>query len=344
LLLAIVWCFAAANLIASQTVSADQTTVLLVIGAAGEAEFGSNFVQQAAAWKEAAAKGDAHLTTLGLDDHGTVTDYSRVKTFLEQEPKTGPGQFWLVLLGHGTFDGKEARFNLRGPDLSATELAAWLQPFRRPLAIINASSSSAPFLNKLSGTNRVVITATRSGNEHNLTRFGGYFVQAFTDLDADLDKDDQVSLLEAFLFGSGKTAEFYKVDGRLASEHALLDDNGDALGTPADWFRGLRAVRKAQEKTTVDGLLASQFHLVANQLEASWPPTARSKRDSLERAVFSLREKKSQMEEGEYYRQLERLLLELARLYESLGTNGVSSTQKPASEADQRGLTKRRIL
>ena len=87
-------------------------------------------------------------------------------------------ELWLVLLGHGTFDGKVAKFNLRGPDFSADELASWLQPFKRPLAVIDCSSCSAPFLPKLSAPGRVIITATRSGNEENYARFGQYISEA----------------------------------------------------------------------------------------------------------------------------------------------------------------------
>ena len=82
---------------------------------------------------------------------------------LASEPKEGPGEFWLVLVSHGTFDGKEARFDLRGPDLSATELATHLQPFGRPVAVVDTTSASASFLSKLSASNRADVTATRSG-------------------------------------------------------------------------------------------------------------------------------------------------------------------------------------
>jgi hypothetical protein len=235
---------------------------------------------------------------------------------LAAEDKTTPAELWLVLIGHGTFDGKEARFNLRGPDLSASDLALWLQPFHRPLALINTASSSAPFLNKLSATNRVIITATRSGHEQNYTRFGQYFAESIANPKADLDKDGQVSLLEAFLMASRQVAEFYKAEGRLASEHALLDDNGDGLGTPADWFRGLRAIKKPKENAAMDGLLARQFHLIRSDAEAKLTDEQRARRDALEHEVLLYREKKSQLPEDEYYRELEKLLLPLARSYE----------------------------
>jgi hypothetical protein len=234
---------------ASPASSTNQTTIILVVGAAGEAEFGSNFVRQATLWQSACHQAGCREITLGIDEAGQTNDFETLKQTLATEPKESPNELWLVLIGHGTFDGKEARFNLRGPDVSATELAVWLQPFRRPLAVINTSSSSAPFLNKLSATNRVVITATRSGNEQNFSRFGRYLAETIGDPEADLDKDGQVSLLEAFLMASRRTSEFYKTEGRIITEHALLDDSGDGLGTPADWFRGLRAVKRPKENS-----------------------------------------------------------------------------------------------
>ena len=164
-----------------------------------------------------------------------------------------------MLIGHGTFDGKEAKFNLRGPDLSATELAAWLKPFRRPVIVINCASSSSPFLNQLSAPERIIVTATRSGYEDNFARFGKFMAEAIADPAADLDKDGQTSLLEAFLMASRRVKEFYEADGRLVTEHALLDDNGDGLGTPADFFRGVRAVKKPVEGGSVDGVRANQI-------------------------------------------------------------------------------------
>jgi hypothetical protein len=306
----------------------DQTTVILVVGAPGESEFGSNFVRQASLWEKACERAECRRITLGLDAGRQTNDFERLREILEAEPKDGPGELWLVLIGHGTFDGKEARFNLRGPDVSATELGSWLQPFRRRLAVINTASCSAPFLNKLSGTNRVVITATRSGHEQNFTRFGQYFCEAITNPQADLDKDEQVSLLEAFLTASRRANEFYKSEGRLATEHALLDDSGDGLGTPADWFRGLRAIKRPRDNAPVDGLLARQFHLLNSPTEQKLSPGQRVRRDALERSIILHREKKERLTEDEYYRELERLLLELGRFYES--NSVVPAVPRPA--------------
>lgn len=295
----------------------DQATVIVVVGAPGDADYGSNFVRQAEMWTQACTQAGCRQITIGLDAEGPTNDYDRLKLTLAGEAKDGLEQLWLVLLGHGTFDGKEARFNLRGPDFSATELALWLQPFHRPLAVLNTASASAPFLNKLSGTNRVILTATRSGSEQNFARFGQFFAEAITSPEADLDKDGQVSLLEAFLTASHRVTEFYKAEGRLATEHALLDDNGDGLGTPADWFRGLRATKRPKENAPLDGLLARQFYLIGSDHERTLTIAQRVQRDQLERAVLLFREKKGQLSEDAYYRQLEQLLLPLAQFYSS---------------------------
>lgn len=325
--------FSAVTLLASsgprESIADLPTRVLLVVGAAGEAEYGTNFAYQATLWEKACQQAQCSETTIGLSNSAVTNDYDVLKRALDGEPKESPAALWLVMVGHGTFDGKEARFNLRGPDVSATDLAGWLKPFHRRMAIINTSSSSAPFLNKLSITNRVIITATRSGSEQNFARFGQYFAEAIGDAEADLDKDGEVSLLEAFLIASRRVAEFYKIEGRLATEHALLDDNGDGLGTQADWFRGLRAVKKPQENAAVDGLLAQQFHLGARDSEAKFSAEQRLQRDAFERAVLLHREKKSQMPEDQYYRELEKLLLVLARFYESNMTSQATAPLEP---------------
>jgi hypothetical protein len=288
-------------------------TVLLVVGATGEPEYAENFLQQAQLWEKACLQGSAAVSSIGLSTNSEKSDLDLLHLQLAQTPTNDFTPLWVVLIGHGTFDGKEARFNLRGPDLSATQLAEWVKPFCRPLVIINTASASAPFLNKLSGTNRIIITATRSGNEQNFTRFGLCQAQAIVDPKSDLDGDGHTSLLEAFLSASARVAEWYKTEGRLATEHALIDDNGDGLGTPPDWFRGVRAVKKPAQGSA-DGLRAQQIQLVLNTAELALSPETRAKRDSLEMQVAQLRQKKHTIPEDDYYRQLEALLLELARL------------------------------
>lgn len=295
----------------------DQRALVLVIGAAGEPEYGEQFSQWAALWKQAAAKGGLQTSVIGEDRDNSTNDRTRLLTVLTNEAAKPSGELWLVFLGHGTFDGRTAKFNLRGPDISANDLAAALKPCHRSLAVIQCASASGPFINALSGPDRVIITATRSGYEVNATRFGGYMAKAIADPAADLDKDGQTSLLEAFLLASREVAQFYKEAGRLATEHPLLDDNGDGMGTPADWFHGVRAVKTAANGKSVDGARAHQFHLVRSQIEQELSPAARGRRDELEKKLSELRSRKETLPEDEYYSQLEGILVEIARLYQN---------------------------
>jgi hypothetical protein len=299
-------------------------TVIVVAGAGGEEEFSEEFSTWATQWQTACTQAEARLISIGTVSNAPAADFEQLQRALAAELRESPAELWVVLLGHGTFDGREAKFNLRGPDLSASDLARWLDPFRRPLVIVNASSSSAPFLQKLAREGRVVITATRSGAEINFARFGKYFSAAVADPEADLDKDGQVSVLEAYLIAARRVVEFYASEGRLATEHPLLDDNGDGQGTPPDWFRGIRAVKKAKDQRMLDGLRANQIALIRTDAERQMPAETRARRDELERAVAKLRENKAAMKEDDYYQRLEGLLLEMARLYERPAESGDS--------------------
>jgi hypothetical protein len=313
-------------------------TVVVAVGAPGEEEYGRQFAAWADQWRTLAQHAGAHCFAIGLGPTNAVTDREQLDRALAELPRESAQELWLVLLGHGTFDGQDAKFNLRGPDLSAAQLASWLSSFRRPLAVINCASSSGPFLPALSGTNRAIVTATQSGYEQNYTRFGQYFIEALADLSADLDKDGQVSLLEAFLIGSRRVGEFYETDGRLATEHALLDDNGDGKGTPAEWFRGVRVVRKA-DNAVADGLRAHQVHLVRSARELAMPAALRAQRDQLELALEQLRARKSELSEADYYRRLEALLLDLGKIYQASGQlDGLQPLRAPEAPAESEPL------
>lgn len=291
-------------------------TVIVVLGASGTPEYETVFRECAEQWRAAAEKGNAAFALVGTGD-AQESDRERLRKLLGEQAKVTDVPLWVVLLGHGTDDGREARFNLRGPDITARELAEWLAPVKRPTAVINCASSSGSFVNHLSGPNRVVVAATRSGSESNYARFGQYLSDAIGDSKADMDRDGQVSLLEAFLTASYRVGEFYRSEGRLATEHALLDDTGDKLGSSAEWFQGVRAVKRAKDGAAVDGVRAHQWHLVPSDRERAIPEATRKRRDELEQAVANLREQKAKLGEDEYYARLEKIMLELARLYEA---------------------------
>jgi len=300
----------------SNTCRAD--SVIVVVGAPGDAKYGKLFRAWADRWITAAKKNNNQVTTIGLKKEENA-DRDLLQKQLSSLKGESQESLWIVLIGHGTYDRETAKFNLRGPDVTAAQLGEWLQPIERPVAIVNCTSASSPFLNKLTGPGRIVVTATNSGFQYNFARFGEFISAAIATLEADLDKDKQVSLLEAFLFASAKTQEFYRDNARLATERALLDDNGDGLGTPADWFRGVRAVKRAKKGGEVDGRVANQWHLIRSALEAKLTAEARAARDKLEQELETLREKKKDMHEDEYYVRLERILIQLSRLYDKVG-------------------------
>lgn len=290
--------------------------VILVRGADGEPEYAAKFDAQLEAWKKAAAAAGADVTVVHGPAGDDGADVNRLQKILTALPAEGPSEVWLILMGHGTFDGKEARFNLEGPDVSTTQLADWLKPLHRPLVVINTASCSAPFLNALAGPDRVIVTATRSGSEKNYARFGEYLASALEDAASDYDADGQYSLLEWVLTAATRTANFYKTEGRIASEHALIDDNGDGRGTPLEWFQGLRAVKKTKDNIPPDGDAASHLWLIPDDTTRRMPAEKRTARDTLEAQITTLRAKKPSLKENDYYRQLEDLLRQLASVYE----------------------------
>ena len=294
----------------------EKQTVIVVVGAEGTPEYAVQFAKSADLWEQACAKSGAKFITIGFDENEGTSDRASLQEILAKQSEQTATALWLVLIGHGTYDGRAAKFNLRGPDISAGDLAEWLKPMQRPVAVINTASASAPFLKELSSPGRTVITATKSGFEQNLTRFGRHFAEAVIDSRADLDKDGQTSLLEAFLSASHAVSEFYSAAGRLTTEHALLDDNGDGLGTPAEWFRGIRPVQKARDDAALDGYRAHQLHLLHSAGETAMPPDLRARRDQLELQVMELRDTRAPLSEEEYFSKLEPLLREIARIYE----------------------------
>lgn len=309
--------------------ASEEQSLLVVVGAAGAEEYGRQFDAWANRLELAATSSQAKFQRIGGTKPGPVSDKELLQEALGKMSEDNVNFVWIILIGHGTFDGKTAKFNLNGPDVTAEELAGWVAPLPQQLAIINCASASGPFLRPLSAPNRVVITSTKSGFEYNFSRFGDYFSQALADDAADLDKDGQTSLLEAWLSAAKQVAEFYRQDSRLLTENTLLDDNGDGAGTPADWFRGARVVNEAAKGAVPDGSLARQFVLSPSGIEAQLSAEARSRREELERDIEALRARKGEMPEAEYFAQLEKLLVPLARLYEQADSD--DSAKKSAA-------------
>ena len=291
--------------------------VMLILGAAGSEEYGSRFAEQARVWKDACARADVPVDVIGdvSTPSADANDIEALRTKLQAAAaQSQRAQLWLVWIGHGTYDGREAKFNLRGPDVTAKQAGDWLRACQRELVIVQTASASAPFLSALSGKGRTIVTATKGADEVFYARFGEYFAPAIAgSAEADLDKDAQVSVLEAFRHAARKVSEFYEQEGRLATEHALIEDNGDGVGTRAEAFAAAPAT--TEKKAELDGARASQLVLVLSPEEAALSEAVRARRDALETQLQAHRARRTQLSDDEYYATLEKLLRELADLY-----------------------------
>ncbi len=279
--------------------------LLIVTGAPGEEEYAEKFEKQVRTWKTACVKSGIAVEVIGKDEH----DAEALEAALKKAATKSTGQFWLVLIGHGTFDNREVKFNLRGPDVSAKQLAAWCQPIQREFIFIDGGSCSAGFMQPLAGQRRIIMTGTKSVDEIYYTRFGEFFAPAIAgDLAADLNQDQQVSLIEAFRHACKQVANFYETEERLATEHALIDDNGDGLGARSELFT-------AATQDLKDGQRSAQVALVLSEEEQKLTDAQRMKRDELELKLEALKAQRAALKEDEYYRQLELILRELSAFY-----------------------------
>ena len=213
----------------------------------------------------------------------------------------------VLLIGHGTSldGGEDAKFNLVGPDLSAREWSELLNPIPGRLIFVDTTAASFPFMQKIAGRGRVVLTATDSAAQQFETVFPEFFVKAFEDPVADLDKNGRVSVLEAFGYASAGVRQWYEARGQLPTERPLLDDDGDGLGREAD-------------NPGPDGTIASVSYLdpgAPTFVAGDAVLTALLKRRAeLEAEIEDLKARRSLMPPGQYDAQLEKILLELARL------------------------------
>jgi hypothetical protein len=211
----------------------------------------------------------------------------------------------IVLLGHGTDDGVDAKFNLVGRDVTADEFRTWLAPVKGRVVFVNTTAASAAFLSRLAGPGRIVLTATDTPAQQYDTVFADFFGPAFAAPEADLDKDGRVSVGEAFAFASVRVKRHYAERGQLATERAVLDDDGDGRGKEAG-------------TAGPDGSLASRTFLDAGPEVAASRDAALSellaRRDALETALDELKRKKEFMPADDYVRELERVLVDIAKL------------------------------
>jgi hypothetical protein len=256
----------------------------------GEPDYEQRFAAQAQEMEKLMKSAGPDVQVQAL--HGPAATKQAVRAALETVSKqiTAEDAFVLTLIGHGTFDGEDYKFNIPGPDISGTELATLLDriPAARQL-VVNGTSSSGGSVHALQRPSRTLITATKSGTEKNATVFPRYWLEALRDPAADTDKNEAISALEAFRFAELKTKQFYETNKRIATEHPQID------GGEAQRFVLLR--------------------LGATQMAANDPAKRAllTKREDLELRIDQLKFQKAAMPTEEYRRQLQTLLLELAR-------------------------------
>jgi len=290
--------------------------LLIVVGLAGDPEHGKAFEKWGASMAAAADRLGVereHVVLLGETGEGQSRPNGRAtKEQIEKafetlsKSATADDVVFVTLIGHGSFDGSDAKFNLPGPDLSAKEFNAMLRRLpTRQIVFVDTTSASGPFIEELSSPGRTIVTATRNGAERYATLFGGYFVDALTAEAADADKNKRISVLEAFRYAKGEVARAYEREGLLATEHAVLDDNGDKQGS-AD-----------PAPTAADGKLAASLSVGSTEAAVPLPsdPKLRAlvlEQRDMERRVEALRLLKDSMEPARYQTELERLVTELA--------------------------------
>ena len=289
-----------------------QRFAIVVSGATGGYEYTAQYTR----WSDDLSKAlvqylkfdPAAVTVLSESGHdasaSTAENVRRAIAAVRDRMKQDDVLF-VVLIGHGTFDGTDAKFNLVGRDLESAEWSALVRPLAGTVVVVNTSSASFPFLERLAGPRRVVITATDSVVQRFDTVFPEYFIHALTDPGADLDKNGRISIWEAFASACTAVRRHYQQRGQLSTERALLDDNGDGVGKdPAD--------------PGDDGSLASRTYL-----DESLPGAAPTdevllkllqRKSMLEADVEELKIRRTFLPREQYAKEFERLMIELAQV------------------------------
>ena len=288
------------------------TFYLTVAGLGGEPDYEQRFHMLASETDKLLKAGGADRVVVTLE--GAAATRSAVTQALDKfaHDAKSSDSLVLMLIGHGSFDGIDYKFNLPGPDLTAGELAAVLNrvPASRQL-VVNMTSSSGGSIAALRKEGRVLVCATRNGTEKNATAFARFWVEALRDPAADTDKNETVSALEAFRYAQQKTLKFYEDQKRLATEHAVIEDTGKGAG------------EKDPSANNGVGLRAAAFPLVrfGTAKNAAADPQKKAlleHRDQIQAQIDQLKFEKTTLAPETYKQNLTALLVELARVQEAI--------------------------
>jgi len=308
------------------TIALAQTTkyALIVSGVSGEEEFKEKFwnwsSQMVRSLTEALKFSKENILFLAEDPSkdssiitGKATKGELAKAFDRLQSTAKPGDLlFIFILGHGNFDGNDYKFNLVGPDVTGSELKGFLDRFPKQEVVVVCSTPCSGILTRiLIQKNRVIITATKNEFENNDTIFADFFVEAFKNKAADTDKNGRISVLEAYLYTAQKVDRWYKERNQLATEHPLLEDNGDRIGSPLpspENGEGLLASKISLMEPTGAVAELGESSAANPELQALY-----SNKQRIEAELQGLKYKKSSLSEAQYNQQLENLLVELAQ-------------------------------
>lgn len=246
-------------------------------------------------------------------NNATRDNVTRALTTLRQR-MTADDVLLVVLIGHGTFDGQSAKFNLIGPDMSADEWKKLLEGIPGRLVFVNTTSSSFPFIEELSGKNRVIISATDTSAQKYDTVFPEYFIKGLAEVSADNDKNGRLSVFEAFSYANQAVKQYYEQQGQLATERSLIDDNGVTINVnvPAQ-----PAGAGAQPAAPPTAVLARMTYLDPEPGSTTADPVLaalQKQKASLEAQIEGLKLRKGELTQQQYDAELERLAIDLARV------------------------------
>ena len=300
-------CWLGAGLLLATVPLHASTYYVTVAGLGGEPDYEQRFTETAKELDRTfrAATGSHVYTLTGAQS--TRAKLSETLAAIAREAKP-EDDLVMTLIGHGSYDGMEYKFNLVGPDITAAELATMLDRVsaRRQL-VVDTTSASGGAIAALEKPGRAVIAATKNGTEKNATVFARYWAEALEDPTADADKSDSISAMEALTYADRKTAAFYESQKRLATEHAVFEDTGHGEAVKVSAAEGR------------EGALLGTFTVVriGAAQTAMNDPAKRDlmlKKEELEQKIDALKYQKAAMEPGEYKRALTDALLQLAKV------------------------------
>jgi hypothetical protein len=301
--------YLALALVCAFTARAD-TYFLTVAGLGGEPDYEQRF----SGWakdldKIVRGEPGAKVDTLSGKDATKANVEAKLKAIASQAK--ADDSVIVTLIGHGTYDDRDYKFALPGPDISATELSQLLDKIQAHVLVVNTTSSSGGSIPILQKPKRVVITSTKTGTEKNVTVFARYWIEALRDPAADADKNEIITALEAFKYAEAKTAKYFETQNWLATEHCLIEDAGKGEGV------------KDPGPDNGEGQVAGRFallHLGSVAAAAKDPKKQEllKKKEQLETQIDELKYRKAAMDSAQYQGQLRKLVLELAQTQEEL--------------------------